>query len=557
MLDFPEKFGMKIRSSGHQLRIVDKTAYEEEVGSPLPKNVSLPASRIKFFSNSRSFKVLIILPEKLDTAETIINITRNLFSKLCGNIFLDEKILPIEFYQQNLNRKQEITAAVPEILNLATELYLTSESLDKHCESIAESDRLSIEKQGDEIRKQLAGEWMDKWQEQTLTREEQNIIESIFVEFKESMHTNNEQIFNSITERVKKLNNQLHYILPHEMRDYEYFEKNNTKHYMRLVLNKLEEISSLSDFIEGIYSDLDNLSGDSDLMEISKQIRLRMQQLRREKKVIQFYVPGIPRDEKLEKIRQKFPLILTKLIPRRTPLKDWSKTVKRIEKHYSESIYSKLYSALHCLTLLVSTENNSKEHSFKTNETGLRLKKLLPVLKFRRPEIKATQSTLGIFLEINEQSFTDSKANVIKQRQSFPLEEFKTAWNYFIASVLTMIYYQDSLNSNDLPQGFNAENYTKSILGYVDKQCFRGINYFHIVKLLWIIFDKNLNSNALKFLIFCLQNPNENLRFILHQVMLPQSESLSIDRRLEKLPKFGNAWITAFQNRMDRVADQP
>ena len=56
MLDFPEKFGMKIRSSGHQLRIVDKTAYEEEVGSPLPKNVSLPASRIKFFSNSRSFK---------------------------------------------------------------------------------------------------------------------------------------------------------------------------------------------------------------------------------------------------------------------------------------------------------------------------------------------------------------------------------------------------------------------------------------------------------------------------------------------------------------------
>ena len=61
ILDFPEKFGMKIRSSGHLLRIIDKTAYEAEVGSPLPKNVSLPASRIKFFSNSRSFKVVIIL----------------------------------------------------------------------------------------------------------------------------------------------------------------------------------------------------------------------------------------------------------------------------------------------------------------------------------------------------------------------------------------------------------------------------------------------------------------------------------------------------------------
>ena len=249
-MDFPEKFGMKIRSSGHLLQIVDKTAYEAEVGSPLPKNVSLPASRIKYFNNSRSFKVMIILPEKLDNAETIINITRNLFSKLYGNIFLDEKILPLEFYQQNLNGKQEVTAAVPEILDLAKELYLTSESLDKYCESIAESYRLSIEKQGAKIRKQLAGEWMDKWQEQSLTTEEQHTIESMFVEFKESMRTNNEQIINSITARVKKLNNQLHYILPHEMSDYEYFEKNNTTHYMRSVLKKLEEISSLSDFIE-------------------------------------------------------------------------------------------------------------------------------------------------------------------------------------------------------------------------------------------------------------------------------------------------------------------
>jgi hypothetical protein len=275
------------------------------------------------------------------------------------------------------------------------------------------------------------------------------------------------------------------------MSDYEYFEKNNTTHYMRSVLNKLEEISSLSDFIEGLCSDLDNLSKDSDLIGISKQIRLRMEELRREKKVIQFYVPGIPRDEKLERIRQKFPLVLTKLIPRRTPLKDWSKTVKRMEKHYSESIYSKIYSALHCLTLLAGTENISKEKSFKTNETGQRLKKLLSVLKFRRSEIKATQTTIGIFLEISEQSVTGSEADLTEQRQLFPLDEFKTAWNYFISSVLTLIYYKDSNNATDLPQGFNADNYTKSILGYVDKQCFQGINYFHIVKLLWIIFDKN------------------------------------------------------------------
>ena len=71
---------------------------------------------------------------------------------------------------------------------------------------------------------------------------------------------------------------------------------------MRSVLNKLEEISSLAGFIEELHSDLDNLSEDRDLIGISKQIRFRMQQLRREKKVIQFYVPEIPRDEETGKI---------------------------------------------------------------------------------------------------------------------------------------------------------------------------------------------------------------------------------------------------------------
>ena len=555
ILDFPEKFGMNIQSAGHLLRFVDKTAYEAEVGTPLPKNVSLPASRIKYISTSRTFKVMIIIPERLDTAEAIINITRNLFSKLYGNIFLNEKILPLEFYRQNLKREQQISAAVPEILDLASELNLPSESLDKHCESIADSYRLSMEKQGPEIRRQLTGEWRDKWQEQALTTEEQHTIGSMFAEFKESMRTNPKQIVNSMIERVKKLNTQLHYILPHEMADYENFEKKHITHYMRSVLNKLEEISSLAGFIEELHSELNNLTEDTDLTGISTHIRSRMQQLRREKKVIQFYVPEIPRDEQLESIRQKFTLVLIKKIPKRTPLKDWSKTVKRMEKHYSESIYSKLYSALHCLSVLTSEEHKSKEESIKTSDAEQRLKKLLSVIKYRTTEIKTTQSVLGVFLEISEQSVPGPEADAVEQRQLFPLDEFKTAWSYFIASVLTLIYYQESDKSAGLPQGFNADNYTKSILGYVDKQCSRGINHFHIVKLLWLIYDEKQNSGALTFLLFCLQNPQEILRFLLHQVMRPQSGESSLERRLEKLPHYGKALITAYQNRLDEAAD--
>ena len=553
IIDFPKKFGFNIKSAGHLLRFVDKATYEAELGTHLPKNVSLPASRIKYISNTRSFIVMIIIPEKLDTSETIINITRNLFSKLYGNIFLDEKILSQEFYRQKLSVEKQITASVPEILDLASELNLPSESLDKHCERIAKSYRLSIEKQGTEIRKKLTYEWRDKWKGQGLTTEEQHTIDSMFAEFIKSLPTNHEQFINSMIENVKKLNTHLHYILPHERVDYENFEKTHIKHYMRSVFNKLEEISSLADFIEELYSELDNFPKETNLRGISTQILLRMQQLRREKKVIKFYVPEMPMDNELERVRKKFPLVLIKMIPKGTPLKDWSKTVKRMEKHYSESIYSKLYLALHCLSILTNEKKDSKEDSIKKVEAIKLLKNLLATIKYRTTEIKTKKSALGVLLGISEQSVPNSKTDEIEHRQAFPFDEFKTAWKYFIASVLTLIYYKESTNSSGLPQGFNAENYTNSILEYVNKQCSRGINHFHIVKLLWLIYDEKLNSDSLKFLLFCLQNPQEILCFILNRVMCPQSVNSSLERRIEKLHNYRKAWITAFQNRLEEA----
>ncbi|GIT09282.1 MAG: hypothetical protein CM1200mP30_29120 [Pseudomonadota bacterium] len=49
-----------------------------------------------------------------------------------------------------------------------------------------------------------------------------------------------------------------------------------------------------------------------------------------------------PRTRIWEISARNFLWVLIKIFPRGTPLKDWSKTVKQMEKHYSESIYSKL-----------------------------------------------------------------------------------------------------------------------------------------------------------------------------------------------------------------------
>ena len=91
ILNFPEKFGLRIPPANHLLRFLDKLSYEREIGYSLSKNIILPASRIKKIDKNRSYEVTVILPSEINSAELIVNITRNVFSKLCGNIFLMRK----------------------------------------------------------------------------------------------------------------------------------------------------------------------------------------------------------------------------------------------------------------------------------------------------------------------------------------------------------------------------------------------------------------------------------------------------------------------------------
>ena len=550
MLDFPGRLGLKINYASHLLRFIDQTTYETEIGSPLPKNVTLPASRIDSFIDSRSFKVTIILPKKLETTEVIVNITRNVFSKLFGNIFFNEQILPLEFYQQSVKGQKQITAAIPEILDLVKEFNFHSDSLEGHCESVAKSYRLSMEKEGDQIRKQLIDEWREKWKAQSLSTEEQHTLSSIFTEFKELFRTNPEQFNQKVSERVKQLNSHLHFILPHEMRVYENFEQERFSHYIRSVLHKLEEISALAGFIEELYEQLKQPPEAVELDGVGTQIRSRMRQLRKEKKVILFYVPEMPQNSELDHIRQKFPLHLIKMLPSGTPLKEWSKEIKKMEKYYAESIYSKLYSALHSLSAWTQSPEESRAAGFLESADGQRLKRLMSVMKFRLPAIKSVQSSLGVLLDTNEETLLQAEPDTVPQRQLIPLDDFRKAWSYFCSSVLTLLYYQEFTESAGLPQGFRADNYFKSILEFVDRQCSRGINHFHIVKLLWLIYEKKPENDALTFILYCIQNPQDILRYTLHQVMRPQTDKTPVKRRLEKLPQYGEALITAYQNRL-------
>ena len=547
ILDFSGKFGLQIPHANHVLRFIDQQTYEAEIGTALPKTVSLPASRLKIINTARSYEVTIILPRELNNAELIVNITRNLFSKLCGNIFFNEKILPLEFYQYSAQGQRQVSAAIPEILFFVEELNLNSKNLQAFCESVAKSYRLEMKKEGAKIRKQLISEWREKWESKSLSTEEQLTLDAMFSEIKQTFRINPEKFNKTLVERVEQLNTKLHIILPHERRVYEKLKQKRFPHYIRSVKNKLEEISALWGFIEELQNLLNQDPEAKDIEGVGAQIRSRMKELRRDKKVIQFYVPNLPKNQELIRIHQRFPLSLIKMLPTGTPIKEWSKEIKRLEKYYTESIYSKLYAALHSLSEWTLALQEKRSYCFKDSADGQRLKKLLPVLKYRALAIKGLQSMLGVLLDLSEQS-TPKNTDIESHRQLVPLEDFSKAWSYFISSILSMFYYQQSSASATLPQGFQTENYVNSILKFVDRQCLRGINHFHIVKLLWLVYEKK-GADALPFLSYCVQNPQDILRYTLHLIMSKQTEQISIEKRLEKLSQYRDAWISTYQSR--------
>ena len=548
ILDFSEKFGLQIPRANHVLRFTDQETYESEIGTVLPKTISLPASLIKVINPARSYEVTIILSRELNTAELIVNITRNLFSKLCGNIFFNEQLRPLEFYRYSSLGQKQVSAAIPEILFLVEELKVSSKSLQEFCESVAISYRLDLKKEGAKIRKQLISEWREKWLSQSLSTEEHDTLGAIFSEIKQTYQTNPQNFNQTMFERIEHLNTQLHFILPHEWRVYENFKQKRFPHYFSLVKNKLEEISALSGFIEELQNLLNQSPEAADIEGVGAAIRSCMQELRRDKKVIQFYVTELPQNPDLEFIQQRFTLNLIKMLPSGTPLKEWSKEIKRLKKYYTESVYSKLYIALHSLSEWTLAFQEKRSDSFKESSDGQRLKKLLPVLKYRTLEIKGLQITLGVLLDFSEQSALKTTDNE-NHRQLVPLDDFSKAWSYFISSILSMLYYQQSSASATLPKGFRTENYLKSILKFVDQQCLSGINHFHIVKLLWLIYEKQ-GKDALPFLLYCVQNPQDILRYTLHLTMRTQTGQISIEKRLEKLLQYRDAWIFTYQRRL-------
>ena len=544
ILEFSASLDLRLRDPNHQMRFLPVSEFEAETGLQLEGKVPLPASRLEFNEISRIYTATIILPETIKSSEQIINITRTLFSKLIGEIYLNESVLPMEFYQQgSTSEEAEVSAGMLEKLDLLRTQPVQSEGWQQQCQKFAKESRYSLKKQGDKVREQLTAEWRKLWEAQALSTQIHQIVDQAYDDFLEAFRQDSTQVLRQNLLELKRLNKQLHFLLPHEHKAYDRFEAEDPAHYLRAASNKLEEIDALIGFINEIAEGLDAERKEWDAKEMLAQLASRMRQLQQERKALIFLLPDYANNAELRRERQQLPLRLMKLLPRDLPVKQWSAQVKTLQEEYESSIYLKLWEALLGLHRWIALREEGKDPL--ADERVKRLQQLRRNFQFRWPMIQQSRSTTGVLINCAEQFLQDDR------RQRFPLGEFRKAWSYFISSILITRYYEANTGNHR----FQRDRYMQSIRQFVDRQIQRGINYYHLVFLFLRIYEeREQDEQVVPFLLYMIHYPQAALRFVLHRVIAPIPEGKfyeeELPKRMQRLEEYVQTLLQVYDNRL-------
>jgi len=578
ILDSANSLGLKLRSADYLIVFQDRKAYEKETGAPLAARVPLPASRLDQDPTTRQYTITVILEEPLQSKDLLINLTRTLFSKLFGDIYLKEQILNHKFYKECASSTlKQLTAGSSEKLEVIGLVPFDSDALKNHCEPFSKPQRGRKKTPPKTL---LVGEWRRKLEKDLLNRMEKEGLEQIFEDFVEFFRQHPKDVVNSAITAIETFNDQVRFILPHEQKGYKQFKADNPTHFIRAAANKLEELIALSGFVDDVLGLLKEAQDAEALQQLKKEAQASARQLKTKRKVKVFLVPDYPLSPTQKKQQRKFPLFLMKQIASEVPIQNWAKEIKKLEKRYESSIYQKLFEALLLSAKFMEAHLQEEQQkgsieAFKKSKNQSRLNQLAHVLRFRLPALKEMRAGLGVILDCSE-------ATQLQQRhQKFPLVPFRRAWSYFISSLLTVHHYkllsqsgarsgrEAGKKADTTSEGFsykwNMGKYQRSIELFTEKQVQKNINQFHIVQLFFLIYKKDLekdlekNSEAhseahsVAFLLYMLQSPQMLLRFVLHQMMAPLTQTgtkQSLPERIEQLPKHCDTLIHVYEERI-------
>ncbi|MBF0280674.1 MAG: hypothetical protein HQM13_22970 [SAR324 cluster bacterium] len=549
ILEFSGKEGLSLRDPNHQVRFLDVSSYEQETQKTISPSVPLPASQLHFNSISRIYTVTVVLPDKIQSNEEVINVTRTLFSKFMGDIYLNEHVLSHDFYREaNRYEEDEITVSIPDQLHAIAGNEFQSAMLEEACRELAKKFRMNYKKQRAAVMQSLKKEWMEQWENQKIKDEDLGRIDRIFQDYLEDFRSDPENGIIGLLKKIEKLNAQLHFLLPHETRAYRLFEEKSQTQYIQAASHKIEEIIAKIGLIEELATQLEEAQDPDDLILLFDQIQIQMHQMKKEGKVKIFLIPNVRMGPQLKAEEQKFPLRLIKYLPKTLPVQEWDKEIRQLEKKYSRSIYQKIFESLIYLKHWIGALMEHQEDLFLESDEHKKLKQLLHNFRFREPILQELLSTMGIALDYRE------VLKITPHRSVFPLQSFKKAWSYVCSSILIHRYYEHMNQLEGSQRRFNGEKYMAAIEKYLAQQLSRGVDYAPVAALFLLIY-KQKKEEGLKYLLYLIHHPQASFQYALNQMLTPAPDSDSPEekwRKLqEKLEKYQDFLIQVYDERVD------
>ncbi len=519
--DFATSQGLELQNPYHQIQFFDPQAYEERTGKAVSSKTPLPASKISLNPISKTYTVFVVLPRDVETPDELVNVTRTLFSRLFGDIYFHETLQPLEFYAQCLPN-DDISTSIREKLEILATIDPAQQFAKQELKELLQSP-------------------------ETLDQQTQDKICHAFEECIKHFQGESHDVLESLVNKVKGLNKQLRFILPHQEQAYHFFEKQSLRHYLQSCSEKLNELESLSAWIQELFEQLHERLPILTLEGLEEQIYTRMMLLKQEGKVRVFLIESIELSEEQQRLKNKFPLLLSKLLIGQEPIQKWNQKIKQFEKHYQDSIYQKLFEALIYLQHWVRHGLSKQKDSFQQSQDYPKLKSLCHYFKFRLPPIMELKHVIDLCL--------DYDTSHTKQSSPFLLQDWKQAWSYFISAF--MIYrYAQFKQQDPKHQAIDPTKYLRSTKLFLSQQIKQRKVYAWMASMLIDIAIRQKEA-GLAFVLYLAKNPNLSLQYALCHLQKKAQESQDIAQiAQDSIESIAQTLTEAYENRRQQQLDE-
>ena len=503
--------GVRLRDLNHELNIYEPAAYEQVRGRPLPPGMRLPATADQFLAQAKVYSVTLVLPRAMKTVDEVLGAMRALLARLLCEIWLRDEVFTLEVYREEA--PHEASIGLPETLRLLAEEPLNTkrivEALDTHARVIGLNPRRAAK----QVRASYFGNLLQAAERNALSSDEQALVREAMDAYLALLRAQVPQRVAAMVEAVETLNNQVNFLPPDELPDYQALREKNPLHYLRSAKLRLQ---FLLDALGALLEDYEQLSGDdpgvSPLLE--QRVDGYLSELRTQRLARPYLLEGVRLSDELAQQRDAFPLEVHALLQRLPRADNPERAFKSLSKKLAGSVYQRLYGALVLVQAWIKARDQDRAPAFVASQRFAQLKAAMANFRFRRPLLEGLFLQLGVVLDAAEAQ--EPAQDGASRKQRLPRDELTRAWSGFLPHVLLASFFADGTR---LPK-FDAARYTQRVLDALAREAAAGSGVARLTYLLHHV-HRRAREEGLAPLLEQLQAPTGTWRYVVQRALAP------------------------------------